>query len=236
MTHLYLIRHGQVDGLQQGIIGSITPDSGLSRLGITQAEHLRDRLAITGEIQADILISSPLKRAKETADIIAPALGLPVLVDDEVQELNLGECEGLTFEQIIERFGRTDWGQEPFRRLAPNADSLMEFVTRACRGIDRLTRQYDGKTIVIVCHGGIIQVTFAYFFRLGIWRQLPIVAHNTSITHWHKSTFYVNGKAETLWGLVQLNDHTHLRDIGAAKRIDWEDLPPLPVAWQATEE
>ncbi|HLH63561.1 MAG TPA: histidine phosphatase family protein [Ktedonobacteraceae bacterium] len=94
MTHLYLIRHGQADGLQPGIIGSITPDSGLSRLGITQAERLRDRLATTGEIQADVLISSPLKRARETADIIAPALDLPVLVDDEVQELNLGECEG----------------------------------------------------------------------------------------------------------------------------------------------
>jgi probable phosphoglycerate mutase len=235
MTHLYLIRHGQVDGLQPGIIGSATPDSGLSRIGIIQAKRLRDRLATTAEIQADVLISSPLKRARETADIIAPALDLPVVVDDEVQELNLGECEGLTFEEIVERYGHTDWDKEPFRRLAPNADSLMEFVMRACRGIDRITRQYDEKTIVIVCHGGIIQATFAYFFRLGIWRQFPIIAHNTSITHWHKSTFYVSGRAETLWGLVQLNDHTHLRDIGAAKRIDWQNLPPMPVAWKEKE-
>src|ERR1700726_847399 len=217
MTHLYLIPHGQVDGLQPGIVGSATPDSGLSRIGIVQAERLRDRLATTGEIQADVLISSPLKRAKETAGIIAPALGLPVLVDDEVQELNLGECEGLTFEEIVERFGHTDWDQAPFRRLAPNPDSWIEFVTRACRGIDRITREYDGQTIVIVCHGGIIQATFAYLFRLAIWRQLPIIAHNTSITHWHKSTYYISGRAETQWGLIQFNDHTHLRDISAAK-------------------
>jgi probable phosphoglycerate mutase len=235
VTHLYLIRHGQVDGLQPGIIGSATPDSGLSRIGIVQAERLRDRLAITGEIQADILISSPLKRAKETAAIIAPALGLPVVVDAEVQELNLGECEGLTFEEIVERYGHTDWDQEPFRQLAPNADSWIEFVTRACRGIDRITRQYDGQTIVIVCHGGIIEASFFYFFRLGIWRQLPVIVHNTSITHWHKSMFYINGRAETQWGLVQLNDHTHLRDISAAKRIDWQNLPPMPIAWKEKE-
>lgn len=226
MTHLYLIRHGQADGLQPGIIGSATPDSGLSPLGIIQAERLRDRLATTREIRADVLISSPLKRAQETAAIIAPALGLPVLTDDEVQELNLGECEGLTFEEIVARFGYSDWDKAPFRQLAPNADSWMEFITRACRAIDRLTHQYDGKTIVIVCHGGIIEATFLYFFRLGLWRQLPIIVHNASITHWHKSIFYVNGHAETQWGLVQLNDHTHLRDIGAEKRIAWENIPP----------
>ena len=235
MTHLYLIRHGQVDGLQPGIVGSVTPDSGLSRLGIVQVERLRDRLAITGEIQADVLISSPLKRAKETADIIAPALDLPVIVDDEVQELNLGECEGLTFEEIVECYGHTDWDKEPFRQLAPNADSWIGFATRACCGIDRITRQYDGKTIVVVCHGGIVAASFFYFFRLALWRQLPINVHNTSITHWHKSMFVISGRAETQWGLAQLNDHTHLRDIGTAKRIDWEDIPPMPVAWKAKE-
>jgi probable phosphoglycerate mutase len=65
MTHLYLIRHGQVDGLQPGIVGSVTSDSGLSRLGIVQAERLRDRLAITGEIQADVPPMPVAWKAKE---------------------------------------------------------------------------------------------------------------------------------------------------------------------------
>jgi broad specificity phosphatase PhoE len=103
MTHLYLIRHAQADGLQPGVVGSSTPDSGLSPLGIIQTERLRERLAATGEIRADVLISSPLQRARQTAERIAPALGLPVLLDDGVQELNLGACEGLTPEEIGER-------------------------------------------------------------------------------------------------------------------------------------
>ena len=60
MTHLYLIRHGEALGAVKRIIGN-TP---LSPFGITQAERLRDRLAATGEIAADVLISSTLVRAR----------------------------------------------------------------------------------------------------------------------------------------------------------------------------
>jgi hypothetical protein len=65
--------------------------------------------------------------------------------------------------------------------------------------------------------------------------RLNIHAFALSLNKTIQSTFYVSGRAETLWGLIQLNDHTHLRDMGAAKRIDWEDLPPMPVAWKAKE-
>jgi probable phosphoglycerate mutase len=68
MTHLYLIKHAQADGLKPDIVGSVMPNSGLSPLGITQAERLRDRLAATGEIQADLLISSTLKRLADCPD------------------------------------------------------------------------------------------------------------------------------------------------------------------------
>ena len=118
MTHLYLIRHAQADGLKSGVTGSINPDSGLSLPGIAQAEHLRDRLASSGEIKADVLISSTLNRARETAEIIAPALNLPVILNDKVQELNIGDLEGLTVAEIEERFGLFSLDHEPFRRLS----------------------------------------------------------------------------------------------------------------------
>jgi probable phosphoglycerate mutase len=54
MTHLYLIRHAQANGLKAGTAGSMVPNSGLSPLGIKQAERLRNRLASTGEIKADM--------------------------------------------------------------------------------------------------------------------------------------------------------------------------------------
>src|SRR6266851_5457719 len=83
MSHLYIIRHGQAISAVERTMG----DRGLSPLGIRQAERLRDRLGATGEIAADVLIASTMHRAKETAEIIAPALGLPIEWDDDVQEL-----------------------------------------------------------------------------------------------------------------------------------------------------
>jgi probable phosphoglycerate mutase len=76
MTHLYLIRHGDYAvGLEGGRYG----DQGLTPLGVRQAERLRVRLATTGEIKADALIASPLLRARQTAEVLASTLGLPVL-------------------------------------------------------------------------------------------------------------------------------------------------------------
>lgn len=213
MTHLYVIRHAQPAGYNPALIGLSPPNSGLSPLGVRQAKRLRDRLLATKEIQADRLISSPLRRAQETAEIIAPALGVPVLLDDGIQELNLGECEGLTADQVSERYGDTDWERDPFRRLAPHADSWAEFAWRACEALHRLTRDYEGQTLVMVCHGGIIGMTFRYFLHLPLLQErLPAaLAHSTEtgITYWRK------GSAG--WALMRFNDDMHLREWGPAK-------------------
>ena len=214
MTHLYLIRHGQADGLKPGIAGSQPPDAGLSVLGKEQAERLRERLA-TGEIHADVLISSPLRRALETAETIAPALGLPVLIDDEVQELNLGECEGLSEEEIGERFGRVYMEREPFRQLGLSGDSRASFYVRIARAFDRLLREYEGKTLVIVCHGGVLDALFVYLLGLSPFKQSPLILHmsNTSITHLYRGLFSHNDKREPLWALKTFNDCSHLADL-----------------------
>lgn len=212
MTHLYLIRHAQANGLQSGMAGSLVPNSGLSPLGIKQAERLCARLASTGEIKADVLISSTLNRAKETAEIIAPALKLPVIPDDEVQELNIGDLEGLTIPEIEERFGLFSLDHEPFHRLGSTGESWAEFTFRICRALDRLIQNYAGKSIVIVTHGRVIDASFIYFFGLNTHRQLPIVlnAQNTSITHWHQAQFSGYGRDDPQWCLSAYNDHIHL--------------------------
>ncbi len=212
MTHLYLIRHAQADGLTPGIAGSIVPNSGLSSLGIKQAECLRNRLASTGEIKADVLISSTLNRARETAEIIAPALDLPVILDDEVQELNIGDLEGLTGAEIEDRFGFFSPDHEPFRSLGSTGESWAEFIFRTCRALNRVAYEYAGKTIVIVTHGRFIDGSFIYFLGLNTLRQLPIVLNtqNTSITHWYQAHFPGYGRDDPQWCLNAYNDHTHL--------------------------
>src|SRR5581483_2761461 len=100
MTHLYLIRRGDATTTSPNPL----EDPRLTRLGVAQAERLRDRLAGTGEMKADVLISSTMLRARQTAEIIAPALALPILYDDEVQEWRFPEDESLNVDEYIEQF------------------------------------------------------------------------------------------------------------------------------------
>src|SRR5258708_10448452 len=99
MTDLYLIRHGEMNPIKD-----FMRDDGLSPLGRLQAERLRDRLAATQEIKADVLITSTFPRALQTAEIIAPALDLVPLPDDDIQEMRPGEAYGLPLKAFRDNY------------------------------------------------------------------------------------------------------------------------------------
>lgn len=220
MTRLYLIRHGQAysNVKPYGIVAGMRGDKGLTPLGRTQAERLRDRLMATGEITADILISSTLPRARQTAEIIAPALGLPIIYDDDVQEQSVGDLDGMRWDEVESRIA--DNRQEPFRPFGPDGENWGQFVLRVGTTLDRILHEHEGKTIVIVCHGGVIDASFLVFF--GINTLLPPVTafhtRNTSITLWERRE--IDGSSPR-WGLTGYNDYLHTRDIGTSERIQW---------------
>ncbi len=224
MTHLYLIRHGEAMSAISGFVG----DGGLSPLGVVQAQRLHDRLAATKEIAADVLIASTLPRALQTAQIIAPALGLPVQHDDEIQELRPGEAEGMDVETFRETYGEPDYDNLPFRPMAPAGESWGQFMLRVGTALDRIVREHEGKTIVLVCHGGVIDGSFLYFFRMSAWTLPParFSTRNTSITHWKKS----EDRRGKRWRLVKYNDAFHLHDIGLSTRIPWGQLLTQPAS------
>jgi probable phosphoglycerate mutase len=217
-THLYLIRHGE--SIPQ--VSDVLCDEGLTPLGVCQAERLRDRLAVSRELEADVLISSTLVRARQTAEIIAPALQLPILYDDELQEIRLGEAEGLPYEEFKNKYGERDFMHDPFNSVVPGAENWGQFVLRVGTALDRITRQYAGKTIVLVCHGGVIDCSFLYFFNMGtlFLPNAHFFTQNTSLTYWRRR--YNEGKSR--WRLVRYNDDFHVRDIDAPQSIPWDVL------------
>jgi len=223
MTNLYLIRHAEALGAVHNIIG----DTALSPFGIMQAERLRERLAATGEIAADVLISSTFVRARQTAEIIAHALGLPVVLDDDVQELRDGVAEGMHVKEYRARYGEVNFRETPFRQVAPAGENWGQFVLRVGTALDRITSQYEGKTVVIVCHGGVIGVSFFYFFGIGTlqYPQAGFDTCNTSITRWAKR--FISGRPSR-WRLVCYNDDMHLRDIESSVRIPWKAISARP--------
>ena len=225
MTNLYLIRHGEAVSNVEPIIGGMRGDTGLTARGVLQAERLRDRLAESREVAADVLIASTLPRARQTAEIIAPALDLPIVWDDEVQEMRPGAADGLTIDQFREKFGIPDYEREPFRPLAPGGENWPGFMLRVGAALDRITRAHEGKTIVVVCHGGFIDGSFVYFFALP---SVPVPragfnTHNTSLTNWEQQ---VRSDGSRRWRLVAYNDAMHLRDIGAEEPVEWREMAP----------
>jgi 2,3-bisphosphoglycerate-dependent phosphoglycerate mutase len=206
MTHLYLIRHGDY---AVGLEGGCYCDQGLTPLGVRQAERLRDRLATTGEIKADALIASPLLRARQTAELLASTLGLPVVQDAEVEEWR-NQDGSLSQEAFIAQVMATPSEQMPFARLVPGCENWLEFSVRAANALNRIVREYAGQTTVIVCHGGIIEVSLSLFFGLsGVpLQRLNVDSGHTSITHWQKVTPPPGFLSD--WLLERYNDRSHL--------------------------
>lgn len=221
-TNLYLIRHGQAVANVEPIIGGMKGDTGLTDLGVAQAERLRERLAATGEIRADALLASSLPRARQTAEIIAPALDLPVQLDDDLHELRPGdEGDGLSYQAYWARYGRVDLEAEPLRPIGLGGESWGQFTLRVGTALDRIAGAHSGRTVVIVCHGGVIDVSFLFFFGMPTLRMPPagFLTHNTSITHWRQEP----GRR---WRLLRYNDDAHLNGLSEGKRLDWSSVAP----------
>lgn len=224
-THLYIIRHGEALSAAQKMMGNTR----LSPLGVKQAERLRDRLAATKEIKADVLISSTMLRARHTAEIVAPALGLPIIFDEEIEEHRDGDGEKLSSKEFQALFNAVSFEDMPFSRIANGGESRIEFTSRVSHALHRITHDYEGKTIVLICHGGIVDVSFQLFIGINAFHFPNALynTHNTSITHWHKATLEWLPPPPR-WVLERYNDVMHLRDLNTSGRIPWHELAAQP--------
>jgi 2,3-bisphosphoglycerate-dependent phosphoglycerate mutase len=204
VTRLVLVRHGESNATVEQRIGGSLTCTGLSPLGRKQAEALAERLRRTGEIRADVLVSSTMPRARETAEVLAPALGdLHIELDDGVREHEPGEqVDGMTFHAFVERFGRTDWAADPYHAGFPGGETLAEFQHRVASALHRLAREHAGKTVVIACHGGVIDVAMRTFLRTPMTGGFETWTRNTSLTEFER--------AEHVWRLHRYNDAAHL--------------------------
>jgi probable phosphoglycerate mutase len=207
-THLYIIRHGEAYTNVESVIGGIKGDRGLTERGIEQAAALARRLA-GGEIAADVLYASTLPRARMTAEHVAAALDLPIEWDDDLQELRPGESDGMRVEDARAKFaGFSVFLREPFTPIAPGGESWGSFQARTSAALERIITRHQDRTIVVVAHGGTIEVSFLYMLGLGPQARARNAFHgqNTAITHWRHHELF--GRQE--WQLVAHNDHRHL--------------------------
>lgn len=202
-TELLFVRHGQAQSFVDGIIGGRLGCSGLSALGRQQAEALRDRFAAAGE-RADVVLSSTLPRAVETADIVAVAFpGAPRRSMAELCELHPGEVDGTPYEDY-RRGHEFDMLAEPDRPFSPGGESLAVFRDRVGRAFDRLVDEFDGRRVIVVCHGGVIVSVTRKLLGTSVTAPAPyhLVVENTALTEWRRH--------DDRWALARHNDAAHL--------------------------
>lgn len=156
MAEFLLIRHGQTVWNNSRKYQGHT-DIPLSDLGREQAQKLRDRLA---RKQIHAFYSSDLSRAYETAQIIAEPFGKEVKVLSQLREINFGCWEGLTYEEIMEKYREmaTAWYADPQSVCIPGGESCAQVKERAFSVLNRLAETHKDETVAIVSHGGTIRL------------------------------------------------------------------------------
>lgn len=143
------IRHGQTDWNREGLLQG-SSDIPLNDTGRAQA---RDALMTLRSMPWDVVVSSPLVRARETAQIIADGLGIPLgPAYDGLVERDYGELEGTPSSDAIAR-----WPDRGY----PGAESLDSVATRGAAALARIADDYPGSSALVVCHGTIIRYTLA---------------------------------------------------------------------------
>jgi broad specificity phosphatase PhoE len=157
LRHLVLLRHGQTDfnadGRMQGHL-----DSMLTPAGMAQAEIVAPEVA---RLKPERLISSDLRRAADTAAVVAAACGVGVEIDPRLRETHLGDWQGRTVVDIEAEWpgAIATWRQDP-GWAPPGGESRLEVVRRCTPVVEQLDDELAGgdgsATAVLVAHGGMI--------------------------------------------------------------------------------
>ena len=181
MSSLLLARHGQsVSNAVRRFQG--VQDVALSDLGALQAEALGRAIRLR---RIAAVYTSPLERARRTAEIAVEGLGVPLVPVDDLRELSLGEWEGRTVEEIRALPGDPydRWVRDPVACLPPGAEPLPAVQARVVSAMAGIAAAHpNGQQVLVVCHGGVISAYLAHCLGLplsSIWR---LTLSNGSIT------------------------------------------------------
>lgn len=198
MTLLF-VRHGEstwnAEGRYQGQL-----DAPLSELGVRQARAVAERLCV--ESRPAAIVSSPLARARGTAEIIGARCNLSVSFDERLTEICHGEWEGLLVRDVAERWPATfkQWHDDPASVTFPEGESLSDVETRLRSFIGDVGAY--ASPLVVCTHDVIIRLAMLWAKREPLAHFFAVKSENGAITE----IAYADGVPR----LIRSNDHAHL--------------------------
>ncbi|SHI00851.1 histidine phosphatase family protein [Sporanaerobacter acetigenes] len=180
MQKLYLVRHGESEWNNLKRIQG-QKDTFLTFKGEKQAEKIANRL-VSEEI--DIIYSSDLKRANETANIIGEKLNLQVTPSEAFREIKFGSWEGLSTEELTEKNSEEHfiWLNQPHNFKMDGAETLYEVQKRAMNKIDSILKSNPNKNILVVSHGATIKTIILGYVGIDLKYYNRMTLNNTSLS------------------------------------------------------
>lgn len=208
MNKFYIIRHGQTDwnvlGKTQG-----HGNSELTKEGIAQAKSVSCELR-----DIDLIFSSDLKRAEETAKIISNEINKEIIIDTRLREMNFGKWEGKLISEIKKEYEKTynTWRNYPSEAQIESGENLHIIKDRVEEFFDEINKKYQNKNILIVSHSITVRVMLLTLLGSGVENIYRIKQDNTAI---NIVEFKIYGPV-----VIKLNDTNHLlnknNNIGSA--------------------
>ena len=182
MTRIYLIRHGETNANNQNIIQGWM-DTELSEKGKRQIEALARRFA---DINIDTIYSSDLRRARMTAEAICQVKEIPLRIDRNLRELNMGLWVGRSWDDLVENdYERTVLFKNTSSLWrAPDGESFEEARIRLNSALKEIVRKHSGQTVAVVTHGAVIRHTLALIKGLSVDETAALEPYgaNTAVT------------------------------------------------------
>jgi broad specificity phosphatase PhoE len=201
---IILVRHGQTEWNRVERFRGLA-DVPLNETGLAQAEATGR--CIAAEWQPAAVYSSPLSRAVKTAEVIAKPFNLPVQIHAGLADINYGQWQGLTPDEVKERWPEIHhaWYNAPHIARIPGGETLDELCARGMAAVNELAARHAGQTIVLVGHTVINRAILLGVLGLGNDRFWRLRQDTCAI-----NVFEADGGDFTL---VSLNDTCHLHSV-----------------------
>jgi len=199
-THLIAIRHGETEWNSEGRFQGHL-DSTLNREGLAQAQALAERMS---REPFDLLLSSDLGRALQTASAVAMRTGHEIVVEPRLRERRMGIFQGLTAQEVEQRYPE-EYARFKSRDpdyVIPGGESMRQLYQRSIACITELAERHAGLTLAAVSHGGVLAMLYRHARAMPLDAPRDFQLHNTGINRFCRR--------QGAWELTGWGDIGHL--------------------------
>ncbi|MDO9087471.1 MAG: histidine phosphatase family protein [Anaerolineaceae bacterium] len=200
MTKILLIRHGDTNFVDEALAGRI--DSPLNSLGIEQSLRVSEALK---HLPIIAIYVSPLRRTQKTAEPLAMELNLNMKIEKDLNQVDFGNWQGLSFEDLVKDPSWTTFNQNPALTQIPGGENGLMVRERVTKAILHLSRQHpDNALIACFSHGSIIRHTVSSFIGLPLenlnqLRIAPASISTLNITNGKGKLIHLNQELPVNW-------------------------------------